>query len=143
MSGCVMAGAVRKAPPAQARWKLSNRPFPQGHAPAVQKVGTACARKTTSRARETAKSAAAFHGLVVSPLLFSVTSQQNIPHTSLNGSGSGGYTDLLHLRLREARRRSTPSPAEGGTMEVYSIFGGGRHGGGLLQLRAYPPNPRR
>jgi hypothetical protein len=104
-------------------------------------VGTACARKTTSRARETAKSATAFRGLVVSPLLFSVTSQHNIPHTSIDGGG--GYTDLLHLRPRETQRRSTPSPAEGGAAEVYSISGRGRRGGGLLQLRAYPPNPRR
>jgi hypothetical protein len=132
MSGCIVASTVRKAPPAQAHWKLSNRPFPRGQAPAVQKVGTACARKTTSRVRETAKSAAAFCGLVVSPLLFSVTSQHNIPHTSLDGGG--GYTDLLHLRPREARRRSTPSSAEGGAMEVYSISGRGRRDGGLLHL---------
>jgi hypothetical protein len=101
----------------------------------------ACARKTTSRARETAKSAAAFRGLEVSPLLFLVTSQHNIPHTSLDGGS--GYIDLLHLRPREARWRSTPSPAEGGAMEVYSISGRGRRGGGLLQLRACTPNPRR
>jgi hypothetical protein len=140
MAGCVVAGTMRKAPPAQARWILSNRPFPRGQAPAVQKVGTACARKTTSRVRETAKSAAVFRGMLVSPLLFSVTSQHNIPHTSLDGGG-GGYTDLLHLRPREAQRRSTPSLAEGGAMEVYSISGRGRRGGGLLQLRACPPNP--
>jgi hypothetical protein len=126
MSGCVVAGAVRKAPPAQARWKLLNWPFPRGQAPAVQKVGTTCARKTTSRARETAKSAAAFRELVVSPLLFSATSQHNIPHTSLDG---GGYTDLLHLRPREARRRSTPSPAEGGAAEVFF------NSGLVLQIR--------
>jgi hypothetical protein len=132
MSGCVVAGMVRKAPPAQARWKLSNRPFPRGQAPAVQKVGTTCARKTTSRARETAKSATAFRGLVVLPLLFSVTSQHNIPHTSLDGGG--GYTYILHLRPREARRRSTPSPAEGGAAEVYSISGRGRHGRGLCNI---------
>jgi hypothetical protein len=137
-----VAGTVHKEPLAQARWILSNRPFLRGQAPAVQKVGTACARKTTSRARETAKSAAAFYGLVVSPLLFSVTSQHNIPHTSLDGGG-GGYTDLLHLRPREAQRRSTPSLAEGGATDVYSISGRGRRGGGLLQLWACPPNPRR
>jgi hypothetical protein len=108
----------------------------------MQNVGTTCARKTTSRARETTKLAAAFRGLVVSPLLFSVTSQHNIPHTSLDGGGDD-YTDLLHLRPREARRRSTPSPAEGGATEVYSISGRERRGGGLLQLRACPPNPRR
>jgi hypothetical protein len=142
MAGCVVAGTVRKAPPAQARWILSNRPFPREQAPAVQKVGTACAWKTTSRARETAKSVAAFCGLVMSPLLFLVTSQHNFPHTSLDGGG-GGYTDLLHLRPMEARRRSTPSPAEGGVTEVYSINGQGRRGGGLLQLRACTPNPRR
>jgi hypothetical protein len=87
----------------------------------VQKVGTTCARKTTSRAQETTKLAAAFRGLVVSPLLFSVTSQHNIPHTSLDtgGGGGGGYTDLLHLRPREARRRSTPSLTEGGAAEVF------------------------
>jgi hypothetical protein len=141
MAGCVVAGTVRKAPPAQARWILSNRSFPPGQAPAVQKVGTACAQKTTSRAWETAKSAAAFRGLVVSPLFFSVTSQHNIPHTSLDSGGD--YIDLLHLRPREAWWRSTPSPAEGGAAEVYSIFGRGRRGGGLLQLRAYPPNLRR
>jgi hypothetical protein len=105
MAGCVVVGTVRKAPPAQARWILSNRPFPRGQAPAVQKVGTTCARKTTSRARETAKSAPAFRGLVVSPFLFSVTSQHNIPHTSLDDGD--GYTDLLHLRPREARPRSS------------------------------------
>jgi hypothetical protein len=132
MAGCVVAGMVCKAPPAQARWILLNRPFPRGQASAVQKVETICARKTTSRARETAKSAAAFRGLVVSPLLFSVTSQHNIPHTSLDTGGGGGYTNLLHLRPREARRRSTPSPAEGGAAEVFfnsglvlQICGGG------------------
>jgi hypothetical protein len=131
---------VRKAPPA-ARWILSNQSFSRGQTLAVQKVGTACARKTISRAREIAKSAAEFRGLVVSPLLFSVTFQHNIPHTSLDGGG--GYTDLLHLRPREARQRSTPSPAAGGLAEVYSISGRGRRGGGLLQLRACTPNPRR
>jgi hypothetical protein len=137
-----VADTVPKAPPIQARWILSNRPFSWEQAPAMQKVGTACAWKTTSRARETAKSAAVFHGLVVSHLLFSVTSQHNIPHTSLDGDG-GGYTDLLHLRPREAWRRSTPSPTEGGMTEVYSISGRGRRGRGLLQLWACPPNPRR
>jgi hypothetical protein len=39
--------------------------------------------------------------------------------------------------------RSTPSPAEGGAAEVYSISGRGRRGGGLLKLRACPPNPWR
>jgi hypothetical protein len=141
MAGCVVAGMVRKAPPAQACWILSIRPFLQGQAPAVQKVGTACAWKTTSRAWETTKSVAAFRGLVVSPLLFLVTSKHNIPHTSLDGSRGRGYTDLLHLRPREAWRRSTPSLAEGGAAEVYSISGRGRRGGGLLQLRACPPNP--
>jgi hypothetical protein len=121
MVGCVVAGMVRKAPSAQVRWILSNRPFPRGQASAVQKVGTECARKTTSRARETAKSAAAFCGLVVSPLLFSVTSQHNIPHTSLDG--------------RRRLHRSTPSPTEGGTAEVYSISGRGRRDKGLLHLR--------
>jgi hypothetical protein len=98
----------------------------------VQIVGTACAGETSSRAREKVKSAAAFRRLVVSPLLFSVTSQHNIPHTCLDTGGSGGYTDLLHLRLREARWRSTPSPAEGGATEVFfnsglvlQICGGG------------------
>jgi hypothetical protein len=141
MAGCVVVGTVRKAPSAQVRWILSIRSFPRGQAPTVQKVGTACARKTTSRARETAKSAAAFRGLVVSPLIFSVTSQHNIPHTSLDGGG--GYTYLLHLRPRKAWRRSTLSLAEGGAAEVYSISGRGRRGGGLLQLWACPPNPRR
>jgi hypothetical protein len=126
-----VAGMLRKAPPAEARWILSNRPFPWGQAPAVQKVGTAFARKTTSRAREKAKSAAAFRGLVVSPLLFLVTSQHNIPHTSLDTGG--GYRDLLHFRPREARRRSTPSPAKGGAAEVFfnSRLVLEIHGGGL------------
>jgi hypothetical protein len=93
----------------------------------MQKVGTTCARKTTSRARETTKSTAAFRRLVVSPLLFSVTSQHNIPHTSLDGGG--GYTDLLHLRPREARQRSTPSPPEGGAAEVFF------NSGLVLQIR--------
>jgi hypothetical protein len=143
MVDCVVADMVPKAPLTQARWILSNRSFSREQASAVQKVGTVCARKTTSRARETAKSAAVFRGLVVSHLLFSVTSQHNIPHTSLDGGGGGGYTDLLHLRPREAWRRSTPSPTEGGTTEVYSISRRGRRGRGLLQLRACPPNPRR
>jgi hypothetical protein len=73
------------------------------------------------------KSAAAFRGLVVSPLLFSVTSQHNIPHTSLDGGG--GYIDLLHLRPREVWRRSTPSPAEGGAAEVFF------NSGLVLQIR--------
>jgi hypothetical protein len=137
MAGCVVAGTVRKAPPDQARWILSNRPFPRGQALVVQNMGTACAWKTTSRARETAKSVAAFRRLVVSPLLFSVTSQHNIPHTSFGGGGS--YTDLLHLRPREARRRSTPSPAEGGAAEVYSISGRGRRSGGYPRRRSQMP----
>jgi hypothetical protein len=98
----------------------------------VQIVGTAYAWETTSRAREKVKSAAAFHGLVVSPLLFLVTSQHNIPHTSLDTGGGGNYTDLLHLPPREAWRRSNPSPAEGGATEVFfnsglvlQICGGG------------------
>jgi hypothetical protein len=56
----------------------------------------------------------------MSPLLFSVTSQHNIPHSSLYTSGGGGgYRDLLHLRPREARWRSTSSPIEGGAAEVF------------------------
>jgi hypothetical protein len=47
---------------------------------------------------------------------------------SLNGGG-GGYTNLLHLRPREARRRSTPSPAEGGAVEVFF------NSGLVLQIR--------
>jgi hypothetical protein len=127
-----MAGTVHKASPVQVRWILSNRPFPRRQAPAVQKVGTMCVRKTTSRARKTAKSTAAFRGLVVSPLLFSVTSQHNIPHTSRiysisdRGSRGGG---LLHLRPREARWRSTPSQAEGGVAEVFF------NSGLVLQIR--------
>jgi hypothetical protein len=63
----------------------------------------------------------------------SVTSQHNIPRSSLNtsGSDSGGYTDLLRLRPREARRRSSSTPGLSW-----------RRGGGLLQLRACPPNPQ-
>jgi hypothetical protein len=76
----------------------------------------------------------------VSPLLFSVTSQHNIPHTSLDGGG--GYANLLsisnrgrrgggllHLRPREAQRRSTLSPAEGGVAEVFF------NSGLVLQIR--------
>jgi hypothetical protein len=48
------------------------------------------------------KSAATFCRIVVSPLLFSVTSQHNIPHTSLDTGGGGYSIDLLHLRPREA-----------------------------------------
>jgi hypothetical protein len=62
----------------------------------------------------------------------SVTFKHNIPHTSLDTDG-GGYRDLLHLRPREAQRRSTPSPIEGGAAEVF--FNSGLvlqiHGGGL------------
>jgi hypothetical protein len=54
------------------------------------------------------------------------------PHTSLDTGGGGGYTDLLHLPPREARRRSTLSPTEGGAAEVFfnsglvlKICGGG------------------
>jgi hypothetical protein len=62
--------------------------------------------------------------LIVSLLLFSVTSQHNIPHTSLDtDGGGGGYTNLLHLWLREARRRSTPSPGEGGATKVFFNYG--------------------
>jgi hypothetical protein len=85
--------------------------------------------------------AVAFRGLVVSPLLFSVTSQHNIPHISLDGGG-GGYTDLLHLRPREARRRSTPSPAKGGAAEVF--FNSGlvlQIGGGGLRCHRYIAMP--
>jgi hypothetical protein len=64
--------------------------------------------EASSRMREKPKSAATFRGIVVSHLLFSVTSQHNIPHTSLDtGGDSGGYTDLLHLQPREMRRRSS------------------------------------
>jgi hypothetical protein len=104
----------------------------------VQIVGTACARETTSKAWEKGKSATAFRGLVVSPLLFLVTSQHNMPHTSLDTGGGGGYTDLLHLRSREARRRSTPSSTEGGAMEVFFISGLVRQiRGGDLYWRRY------
>jgi hypothetical protein len=119
IAGCVVVGTVRKAPLAQARWILSIRPFPREQAPVVQKVGTACARKITPRARETAKSEAAFRGLVVSPHLFSVTSQHNIPirvstaaATHIYSISDRGRRDggLLYLRPREARRRSSSTP---------------------------------
>jgi hypothetical protein len=50
------------------------------------------------------------------------TYQHNIPHISLD-TGGGSYRDLLHLRPREARLRSTPSPAEEGAAEVFSTLG--------------------
>jgi hypothetical protein len=99
---------MRRAPSAQACWILSNRSFSQVQVPVVQKIGTACAWEASSRMRERPKSAATFRGIVVSPLLFLVTSQHNIPHTSLDtGGDSGGYTDLLHLQPRKTRQRSS------------------------------------
>jgi hypothetical protein len=44
-------------------------------------------------------------------------------------------------RRRRRLHRSTPSPTEGGVVEVYSIFGRGRRGGGLLHL--WPREARR
>jgi hypothetical protein len=138
IAGCIVASMVRKAPPAEARWILSNRSFPWGQALAVQIVGTACTRETSSRAREKVKSVAAFHGIVVSPLLFSVISQHNIPHTNLDTvSDGGGYIALLHLWPREEQRNSTPYPAEGGMADVF--FNSGLvlqiHGDGLKWRR--------
>jgi hypothetical protein len=160
MAGCVVTGTVRKAPPAQARWILSNRPFPCAKSENgvraidhLKSVGHSEIGGSVSRASS-----------VTSPL-FGHLPTQHPPYQSRRRwrlhrftpflteggatevysiSGRGRHNGgLLHLRLREARRRSTPSPDEGGAAEVYSIFGRGRRDGGLLQVRACLPNPRR
>jgi hypothetical protein len=61
---------------------------------------------------------------VTSPIF--VTSQHNIPHTSLDtgGNGDGGPIDLLHLRPRELRRSSSTLALSSKSAAVVSNGGG-------------------
>jgi hypothetical protein len=128
MVGCIVASTMRKASSAQARWILSNRPFPRGQAPAVQKVGTARAEDHLKSARDSKISGSVSRASSVTSPIFGHLPTQHPPY------------QYRHRRRRRLHR-SIPSPTEGGAAEVYSISVRGRRGGGLLHL--WPREARR
>jgi hypothetical protein len=120
MSGCVVAGAVRKAPPTQARMKLSNRPFPRAGASGAKSGNDVRAEDHLKSAGDSEVGGSVSRASSVTSPLFGHLPTQHPPYQS---------------RRWRRLHRSTPSPTEGGAAEVYSISGRGRRGGGLLHLR--------
>jgi hypothetical protein len=129
---CVVAGTVRKAPPVQARWILKSVVSPRTDTSGAKSGNGVRAGGLLKYAGESEIGGYVSQASSVTSPLFGHISQHNIPHTSLNTGGGGGYTDLLHTRSREARQRSSS------TQGLSS-----RRVGGLLQLWACPPNLRR